>query len=303
MIDIKKRKKKINDVIDEMTDDSERVIIKNYRKALSRIKLLIADVYEKYEQDGVLTYPEMAKYKRLEKLHEAINEEMRRLIDENDKITKKTSEEVFKETYYRTSHMIAVVAGVILLTPKLSKEKIRLSVENPISGLTITEILKRNRIFAIWLIKQAVTQSFIQKSTYRQMVRKLVKILEKEAAKSIRLIRTEAHRNRESASLEATKQAEKQGINFRVVWVSIIDNRTRDTHAEMDGVEAELTENGDRLFTLPDGVQTEAPGMTGIPDHDLNCRCTTIQYPDGGALEKAKSQKTYKEWMEENELE
>lgn len=34
--------------------------------------------------------------------------------------------------------------------------------------------------------------------------------------------------------------------------------------------------DNDGLFTLPDGVRTEAPGQTGVAEHDISCRCGVV---------------------------
>jgi hypothetical protein len=45
----------------------------------------------------------------------------------------------------------------------------------------------------------------------------------------------------------------------------------RDSHREMDG----KFEDDDGLFTLPNGLRGEGPGLFDDPSESINCRCTT----------------------------
>lgn len=63
---------------------------------------------------------------------------------------------------------------------------------------------------------------------------------------------------------EATGAAEKE-------WIAILDDRTREDHASMNGVRVPLNEP----FTLPDGTELDFPADPSGPVHHVaNCRCT-----------------------------
>ena len=55
-----------------------------------------------------------------------------------------------------------------------------------------------------------------------------------------------------------------------------VDDRTRDSHQELDGVTIDLDEN----FEGEEG-SGPAPGMLGSAEEDINCRCTMIEVVDG----------------------
>ena len=62
------------------------------------------------------------------------------------------------------------------------------------------------------------------------------------------------------------------GMKIARVWVSTKDGRTRDSHKAMDGQEADK----DGFFHFPGGGQTAGPGLSGIAEEDIHCRCTVI---------------------------
>lgn len=54
------------------------------------------------------------------------------------------------------------------------------------------------------------------------------------------------------------------------VWLSALDDRTRETHLAMHNQLAAIGED----FESPDGGRAPAPGQFGIAEEDINCRCS-----------------------------
>lgn len=68
-----------------------------------------------------------------------------------------------------------------------------------------------------------------------------------------------------------SKLGESSAIKFRRYWISMRDDRVRDSHRAMDG----KPEDDDGFFTLPSGLRGEGPGLFDDPGETVNCRCTT----------------------------
>lgn len=83
----------------------------------------------------------------------------------------------------------------------------------------------------------------------------------------IRIIDTEAHRDYNTGVYDAAKESGIEGI--RKKWHTMMDDRVRDPHAYMEGMEVGL----DDMFYTYTGDSTLYPGGFGIPDLDINCRC------------------------------
>lgn len=91
------------------------------------------------------------------------------------------------------------------------------------------------------------------------------------------IARTETTRVLNTARQETTMQVvESSGIPEDEVvrtWAATDDNRTRDTHAAMDGQERGLNEP----FESPSGAQLMFPGDPSAPaDETINCRCAVL---------------------------
>ena len=81
----------------------------------------------------------------------------------------------------------------------------------------------------------------------------------------VRVAETETHRDANTAALDTAKKA---GAKSKT-WVTMGDEKVRDPHQYLDGVTIGI----DDEFITYDGGHAKAPGLFGIPELDINCRC------------------------------
>lgn len=84
----------------------------------------------------------------------------------------------------------------------------------------------------------------------------------------VRIAETETHRDYNEAALTTAKKA---GAKSKT-WMTMLDDRVRDQHQPLQSVTVPI----DGTFVTWDGYETQAPGMFGVPELDVNCRCTLI---------------------------
>jgi hypothetical protein len=199
-------------VSEKMTEETEKEILRAYKTAQKDIKKQLSDLYTKYEKDGVLTYSEMAKYRRLDGMLKDINSTVNSTsINSGNKI-KKLSGNVFENSYYQAGYTIEGMADAKLSFSLLHKNAIQASVENPIAGLTLSETLQKNRKQVITSIKQSVTQGLVMGESYKKMADRMTSALNNDATKALRVARTEAHRNQNAGTLKAVDHAVGRGV-------------------------------------------------------------------------------------------
>ena len=80
----------------------------------------------------------------------------------------------------------------------------------------------------------------------------------------VRIAETETHRDANTAALDTAKKA---GATSKT-WVTMADDRVRDPHQYLDGVTIGI----DDEFITYDGGHSQAPGLFGVPELDINCR-------------------------------
>lgn len=257
----------------------ETELVKAYRRALAEIKKKIAAVYEKYGDD--VQYSDLVSYNRLTNLEQQIADEIKKLTNENIKTTTKAIKDIYTEQFYRTGfafeQSLGAKLGFGLLNPALTKA----SLFNPLDRITWPDRMKDHAQQFVKQIQSELTQGLIQGEGYGKIAKRITEKTGITASKVMRIVRTEGHRVQSAAnqlSYDKTQAAaDRLGLKTVKVWIATLDNRTRDSHGQMDGKEA----NDEGIFTLPSGATTEAPGMSGVAEEDINCRCTTMmQFKD-----------------------
>ena len=84
----------------------------------------------------------------------------------------------------------------------------------------------------------------------------------------VRIAETETHRIANTAALETAKKA---GAKSKT-WITMLDNRVRDTHEYLEG----QTVGIDEEFWTFDNDHASAPGLFELPQNNVNCRCELL---------------------------
>ena len=283
--------------VDKLTPQLEKQIAKEYAGALKEIRATMAEFYAKYP----MTYQEMSKYKRMEKLQGELKVIVNNLNRRLERDVGNGLEDIYTHSHNILGYALENNYSFDYAMPP--QRAIVEAINNPIMGQTVTNALRDNRDYMARQINQTITRGLIRGDSYRDMARELRGTMESNLNRNaLRIVRTEAHKVQSIAQQDSYDYAESLVIKGKKVWVASLDSRTRDDHAMMDGVEADE----DGIFTFPDGVTTEGPSLSGEPHQDINCRCTTIFIIDdmpevrrekGGIREY----RTYQEWAKEKQ--
>lgn len=263
---------KINELIEQFANkrvkQSEREIVKRYAALLTEIRLELAKLYEKYEIGGKLTYAEMAKYDRLRKFIEYIDYLLTIAYKDVKKTVYDVLSDLYEEGYYYTAWAIETDTLSRLAYSAVPASTITAMIENPITGLTLSQRLEKNRAAIIYTIQQEVTQGLVKGESYKQMATRLKTALESDATKAMRIVRTEAHRAVESSKHDAAERAHQNGVVMLKEWNSMHDQRVRDRHKHLDGTKIPVDED----FKIGSD-RAKAPGLFLRPENSINCRC------------------------------
>lgn len=84
----------------------------------------------------------------------------------------------------------------------------------------------------------------------------------------VRIAETETHRDANTAALDAAKRA---GATSKT-WVTMMDERVRDTHSYLE----RMTVGIDEDFYTYDGDHASAPGLFELAENNINCRCELL---------------------------
>lgn len=306
------RLKKIFKLTASQNEKLERIynktIVDSYKKALAGIRNDIAKLYEKF--GDTVTYAELQQYNRLVVLERNIENTLKEMGVNVKRDIRKAIKEFFMENYYRTGYAVETTAAVKLGFGMLSQSVIDAAIYNQYDRIKWDKRLIQDIAKANQHIREVLTQGLIQGHGYAKIAKKTKDTLGKSAYEMLRIMRTEGHRAQMAGRLLATDKAmgaaDKIGMKVKKVWVATLDDRTRDQHAEMDGQAAD----DDGIFHLPDGTTTDAPGHSGVAEHDINCRCDmVIEFEDMPYKERYDQTNkqdinniTYSEWKDEKHI-
>ncbi len=276
--EIKKRiialQSKADTAHEKLLNSYQRDIVSSYKKSLEEIKKKIAGIYEKFGDN--VTYSDMQSYNRLAVLEKEISLQLKELTGENIKLTTESIKECFAESYYRTGYSFESGLGIKVGFGQLNPTVISAVVLNSLDSIKWPNRIK-DHIANKYnnAIRQEITQGLIEGKGYAKIAQAITKRTEITASRALIIARTESGRaqstGRVLAYSKAEVAAERLGIKTTRIWVSTLDQRTRDTHRSMDMQEAHENADGKLVFTLPGGAETEGPRLSGIAAEDINC--------------------------------
>ncbi len=276
---------------------TEKKIRKIYKQLLKELNHFLADEYLKYSQEGKLTVAMLQKKSRYAKFLEEIEANVNNLTPEIAELIRKTVEDTYTACYKGMSEAVLNAENTksalkYLKDLSVRPEVMKRAIENPVSGLTLPDILERNRREVIYDIKQQINISLMNGDRYETTAKKITERLDMSYAKAVNIVRTETHRVTESGFMDSAKNI-NQALDdtefvYAAVWRTMKDERVRPqrryhtrsgwktskskngaNHQKMEGT---IIQAGGR-FELEPGVYAECPGMSGTARNDCRCRC------------------------------
>lgn len=252
----------------------EKELFTAYKKSLTSIRSTLAQMYARYGDD--VTYHQMIQRNRLITIEKEIASELTTLKAESKNPIESSIKDSFKQSYYFAGYTYESQFKLNMGFGGLRSAVVEAAILNPYDRIKWTARSATNINLLNNRVKQTVATGLIQGDGYVVTARKLKPLIERSLNDSLRIVRTESKRAQTAGNLLSIEKvetfAENKKIDTQRIWVATIDQNTRDDHIDMDGEPADA--NG--IFTLPDGTTTEGPGLSGVAEQDINCRCTVI---------------------------
>lgn len=150
----------------------------------------------------------------------------------------------------------------------------------PPPGKTTSEKIRRGELQK-WnqrQIRSVMTQGILQGESIDKISKRLAKaVSEKNSYSHIRAARTMTTGAENAGRLDSYERAEEMGIKMGKTWLAVHDEKTRDSHVEIDGESVPVDDPF--VLTNSDGSTSELM-FPGDPDGDAeqvyNCRCTMV---------------------------
>ena len=298
---------------------AEKEIRKIYKELLKELNSYLADIYLTYSENDMLTYGDLAKagmdarfLEEVEQRISGISPNVSRIINDTVNLTYEACYDGMRNAVVKAAGNRELLKQAFSTVSAVTPDVIKRAVENPVSGLTLKDTLEKHRKEIIYDIKRNIGVGLTNGDRFTTMAKRISESLDGNYKKSVRIVRTETHRVRESgfndaaAAINETLKQGKSGYVMAKTWNTMEDNRVRPqkqkrktyNHVKMNGV----TIPQDELFKLPSGATGMCPSQTGVAGEDINCRCY-LSYDLVLASELSKVQKGEKTIEEAAEVE
>ena len=272
---------KITNQAERLLSNQEKNVVTNYRQKLREIRETILQQYEQYGDKDGLTLDDMLKYDRINKLDAKITSILRKLYTENSKLTRSILRESYRQTYSNTINLAMNESGKTI-RGILKNVDVTETINERMGGLKWIERYGRHRNELIYKIQNEVKDGLQRGIPYTEMSKNLRVAMEGDVIRPTTIIRTEGGRVIAKAQKNSLDHADKQGVTMMKTWNTSKDERVRGQketdqadHVSMEGQTVPYNEP----FILPDGTRTDAPRLTGVAKHDINCRCfMTVEF-------------------------
>lgn len=118
-------------------------------------------------------------------------------------------------------------------------------------------------------VNSEVLQGILQGDSIPNLAKRLRNVTEMNRASSIRNARTSCTSAENKGRMDMIDEAEDKGVHVQKGWMATKDNRTRESHADLDGVFVDPDEAFDNGLQYPGDPN-------GEPEEVYNCRCTLV---------------------------
>lgn len=117
-------------------------------------------------------------------------------------------------------------------------------------------------------ITQEISRGIASSLSYADIARNISSVSKAPMSRAKTIARTEGHRIQQTSSRDAQFAAKKKGADVLKQWDAVLDGRTRDSHARVDGEIRELDEKFSNGLMFPGDPSGSAAEV-------VNCRCTS----------------------------
>lgn len=248
---------------ERMLKAREKELYAHYKLSYRQLERDFKAIYDAVEarSDGQITLDEWSR----ELLHGQTAAAMRRLYVGNEKLLRATFNEIVETTRDRSIEMIDGKERLVGIGRKFDKAAI---IDRSIAGIQWTDRLAHANANTRYDLIGITAGGIEAGETYGEITKKIAGKFATDYASAQRVARTEGHRIYETTKFETMESVAKE-IQMYKTWHCVRDEKVRDTHIHLDGVQVKFDED----FESRSGATASRPGEFGVASEDVNCRC------------------------------
>ncbi len=144
-------------------------------------------------------------------------------------------------------------------------------------------------------VQDSVYIGMLKGESMKKVADRIRQVTGSDEATAIRNARTSVISASNQGKMATFERAAKMGIKVKKEWVSARDNRVRDSHAVLNGIQVEWDEK------FPNGLKCPCD-PSGRPEEVYNCRCTMVRVPFDEEDTAGNTEKGYQAWKKTKEV-
>jgi hypothetical protein len=311
-------------------------ITKEYNKAFDEIQLELKVLYAEAKKLNITEtqyYNKLRQIGRLQTLSKDIEEILIKALDPINSAIRLNSISTITNQYYLQKYAVQWFSPSTVPFSFVNKTAVNLStwwtdavwkqITDPKKKVlgktfipswgkknTLKGLLFRNETKQLKWIKSAISQGLIQGRSLTQTTSLVRQAVDMSTRDTMRVVRTETLRNLNGGAYLNHLELKDMNISTKRKWVAVLDFRTRQQSATMDG---QIADQNDE-FHYPNGAVSKFPGGSGNPAYDINERCNTINVLPGQdpllrrglnpvtGKSEIMTYKDFPEWAKDNDL-
>ncbi len=185
--------------------------------------------------------------------------------------------DTFDNIYTGFSYSYSKVSESFVSYKELTPEQLEIIKLDKINGKTYVDRLDFHSVNLTDTTSSVIQNGIRNGLSNQQIAKGIAKRVGISERHSLTIARTETGRIGSIASLMAQDNALSYGLEFKKVWFHYANEDPRSEHVKMQG---KTVDAGER-FTLPSGVKTQYPRLTGVAKEDINCHCDVVEEFEG----------------------
>lgn len=294
---------------DELLDELEKRIVKEYSAALKEIQEKYDEFAAKFkEQDkqkkkdlksGKITQEQYDKW-RLNKLFEderyrnlatILAEDLAKVDQKVMSIANGYMPQAYALNFNYSTYEIEQGTNINTNFTLYSRETVEKLIKDGSITLPKRKVdIPKDQLWNKQHINSAILQGILQGDSIPDISKRLQQVTDMDRRAAVRNARTMMTGAQNSGRMAAYERADKLGIKIQKEWMATLDHRTRDSHQQMDGERMDWKKPFSNKLMYPGDPE-------GEPAEVYNCRCTMVPfYPEYANI--ITERVTYNEWLQ-----
>lgn len=248
----------------------KEVYLSAYKTAREQMIKLVDQIDLNKDMTALERRIAITKYNRLKTLTDKMTTIIRNANIEAMKEMNMELIKIYGNNHNFANYELEHETGLNLNFAVYDKEAIKkiLAEETPIfTKLALDNVKDKARIYIE--LSRGMAEGLILGESIPKLAKRIMKVIDRNMSQSIRIARTETTRVQNAGRLDGYKKAEKLGIQAKKRWISTKDNRTRHSHAVINGQLKDLDS------TFSNGLRFPGDEL-GPAKEVINCRCTMV---------------------------